>query len=363
MTAYGLPPVLGPLSGSDLEALAVGMATALTAIHGAGIVHRDLKPANVLLSPLGPRVIDFGIARALDAGGGQTSTGQVVGTPDYMAPERFSGGRRARPPTSSPGAAWWSPRRPESRPSPPGTSTRRCTASCTTPPDLGGLDPDLRGPVEAALAKDPVARPTAKDLLAELVGRNDAEDTAKLAGTLRLNLPGLLTPTVRTTDPAERGAGQAPPPLRRRPVVAGGAVAGVLVLAVAAVLGVRALSQGPLAITDVLYRDPFTADGSGWYNAGTGLATAHGYTGDGRYRMRASAPAFRPGVKARAGVPARARACPGLPGLAVRPTRRKAPRRRRAGRCAPRWSVRRDSGRRWRGRWCVHGSLGFPYVQ
>lgn len=53
----------GPLSGANLEALAVGVATALTAIHEAGVVHRDLKPANILLSPVGPRVIDFGIAQ------------------------------------------------------------------------------------------------------------------------------------------------------------------------------------------------------------------------------------------------------------------------------------------------------------
>jgi eukaryotic-like serine/threonine-protein kinase len=53
----------GRLSGTDLEGLAVGMAAALTAIHGAGVVHRDLKPSNVLLSYFGPKVIDFGIAR------------------------------------------------------------------------------------------------------------------------------------------------------------------------------------------------------------------------------------------------------------------------------------------------------------
>ncbi|WP_131769722.1 serine/threonine-protein kinase, partial [Candidatus Protofrankia californiensis] len=57
----------GPLSAANLEQLAVGVAAALTAIHSAGIVHRDLKPSNVVLSPFGPRVIDFGIARALDS--------------------------------------------------------------------------------------------------------------------------------------------------------------------------------------------------------------------------------------------------------------------------------------------------------
>src|ERR1700737_4772320 len=64
----------GPLRAGDLDRLVVGTATALTAIHGAGIIHRDLKPANVLLGPDGPRVVDFGIARAVDSG---TITGLV----------------------------------------------------------------------------------------------------------------------------------------------------------------------------------------------------------------------------------------------------------------------------------------------
>src|SRR5262245_50201386 len=85
----------GPLTGGALEGLAVNIATALGAIHGAGVVHRDLKPSNVMLSPTGPRVIDFGIARALDAehgAGGPTRTGQFVGTPSYIAPELMRGG-------------------------------------------------------------------------------------------------------------------------------------------------------------------------------------------------------------------------------------------------------------------------------
>lgn len=81
----------GPLRGASLERLAVGTLTALAAIHQAGIVHRDFKPANVLIGSDGPRVIDFGIARALD----QTSatSGKIIGTPAYMSPEQFSSGR------------------------------------------------------------------------------------------------------------------------------------------------------------------------------------------------------------------------------------------------------------------------------
>src|SRR5690606_40935015 len=80
----------GPLSPGMLHGVAVGVAAALVAIHSAGLVHRDLKPSNVLLSISGPRVIDFGIARALDVASAHTRTGQVVGTPGWIAPEQIT---------------------------------------------------------------------------------------------------------------------------------------------------------------------------------------------------------------------------------------------------------------------------------
>jgi len=94
----------GPLTGSALDALAVGVLTALTAIHGTGIVHRDLKPGNVLLSETGPKVIDFGIAGALEPSTRLTATHQWVGTPALWPLSRSTGGRPPRRSTCSPGA-------------------------------------------------------------------------------------------------------------------------------------------------------------------------------------------------------------------------------------------------------------------
>ncbi|GIH99717.1 serine/threonine-protein kinase [Planobispora takensis] len=272
----------GPLTGSNLEALAVGVATALTAIHGAGVVHRDLKPANVLLSPLGPRVIDFGIARALDAGRGQTVTGKILGTPEYMAPELISEGRSGPPADVF---AWGCVVAAAASGASP-------FASKTVPealyrvvhdiPDLKELDSGLRELVGAALDKDPGARPSARDLLSGMVGQQEAQDTARVAGTIRLNLSGLVPQTARPASAGEP-AGRARSP--RRPYLVGGAAAGVLLLAAAGVFAVRALPQGPPEITDVLYQDDFGNDKSGWYSDGTRADVVHGYTGDGRYTI------------------------------------------------------------------------------
>src|SRR5215831_18323718 len=97
VTAYVVGPSLaqavreyGPMPPQTVFQLMAGVAEALQAIHAAGVVHRDLKPSNVLLAPDGPRVIDFGIARAIEATT-VTRTGMRVGSPQFMAPEQIAG--------------------------------------------------------------------------------------------------------------------------------------------------------------------------------------------------------------------------------------------------------------------------------
>ncbi|MEU8663780.1 serine/threonine-protein kinase, partial [Actinoplanes philippinensis] len=158
----------GPLSGASLHGVAVGIATALTAIHGAGVIHRDLKPGNVLFARGGIKVIDFGIARAFEATSQHTRTDQLVGTVAYMAPERFDP-VDGRPVTAAADIFAWGAvvayaatgRTPFAAESAPATAMRILTQA----PDLTGLPESLRGPVSRALSKEPENRPTARELL------------------------------------------------------------------------------------------------------------------------------------------------------------------------------------------------------
>ncbi|MFD0517572.1 serine/threonine-protein kinase [Paractinoplanes durhamensis] len=162
----------GPLSGGTLHGVAVGVATALAAIHGAGVIHRDLKPENVLFALGTPKVIDFGIARALEATSRHTRTDQMVGTVSYMAPERFDSesDREAGPPADvfawGVVVAYAATGRTPFRGDSPGATAARIL---TQPPDLAGLDGPLRDLVGRALAKDPAQRPTAPELLDRLL--------------------------------------------------------------------------------------------------------------------------------------------------------------------------------------------------
>ncbi|MFB7343516.1 serine/threonine-protein kinase [Streptomyces hydrogenans] len=82
----------GPLPEPELVSPAVGLAEAPEAVHRAGLVHRNLKPSNILVTGDGPRVIDFGIAKAAESATALTGTGLVIGTPGFMGPEQATGG-------------------------------------------------------------------------------------------------------------------------------------------------------------------------------------------------------------------------------------------------------------------------------
>lgn len=80
----------GPLSAAQTASIGAALAEGLLAVHDAGVVHRDLKPSNILLSPKGPRIIDFGIAWATGAST-LTHVGTAVGSPGFLAPEQVRG--------------------------------------------------------------------------------------------------------------------------------------------------------------------------------------------------------------------------------------------------------------------------------
>ncbi|MFD0473051.1 serine/threonine-protein kinase [Nonomuraea thailandensis] len=121
----------GPLPVPVVAGLTVAVARALQAVHAAGIIHRDLKPSNVVLGGDGPRVIDFGVARATDATS-LTLSGVRVGSPQYSSPSRCSASRRPRRATCSRWARSSTSRPRAGRPSARGRSSASCSASPTS---------------------------------------------------------------------------------------------------------------------------------------------------------------------------------------------------------------------------------------
>ncbi|OOC55522.1 MULTISPECIES: serine/threonine-protein kinase [Nocardiopsis] len=160
----------GPLDSSTLHGFALGVAAALAAIHRTGLVHRDLKPANVLLSLSGPRVIDFGIARAMNTATNHTQTGIVMGSPGWMAPEQLL---EEQVTTSADIFAWGclvAFAGNGTHPFGNGDAMTLGKRVLFAEPQIGALDSPLDRLVLRALAKEPGRRPTAQDLLLELAG-------------------------------------------------------------------------------------------------------------------------------------------------------------------------------------------------
>lgn len=274
----------GALPTTTVRALGSRLAEALVAVHEAGLIHRDVKPGNVLLALDGPRLIDFGIARH-EGATALTTTGAVIGTPGYLAPEQASAGlpgppgdvfslgcvlvyaATGRPPFGEVGGA--------------GALFRTIHEE----PDLRGVEPGLAPLITACLAKDPAARPTAsrvRDALAvrapggpggpgrvrdprEYPGRRGAPDPHEAPRTapdsahweMPVGLPALIAErsaaALALPDPeplpatlTEAGDGAASGPARRRLLTAG--AAGAVLLAggsTATWIALRERGEGP----------------------------------------------------------------------------------------------------------------------
>ncbi|WEP00475.1 bifunctional serine/threonine-protein kinase/ABC transporter substrate-binding protein [Streptomyces sp. FXJ1.172] len=221
----------GPLPPDTVRALGARLAEALAAVHAARLVHRDIKPGNVLLSLDGPRLIDFGIARA----GGATAlteTDVVIGTPGYLSPEQARArGGEVGPPSDVFSLGCLLAYAVAGR-APYGTGMAAAVIFRTIheAPDLTGVqDEPLRTLIARCLAKSPAARPTVPELRAGLghFGTDDwlppglpALIAERSAQVLELPEPQRVAPPTL--------ADRAVPPSRRRFLLLGSASAGVL---------------------------------------------------------------------------------------------------------------------------------------
>ncbi|WP_336922433.1 serine/threonine-protein kinase [Aquipuribacter sp. SD81] len=194
----------GPLRRPALDELMVGLVEALSAVHAVGVVHRDLKPGNVLLLDGAPVLIDFGIARAADDAQ-LTSTGLMVGTPGYLAPEVLEGTDVGE------AADWWgwgavvafaATGRAPFRGGPMEAVFDRVRRGSA---DLDGVPEPLARLLAAALRPDPAARPGPDDL---------ADAVARLTG----RRPRLVPPGTGAAAPVVPGGGRGPGAPLTRPL-------------------------------------------------------------------------------------------------------------------------------------------------
>ncbi|MFB9835846.1 serine/threonine-protein kinase [Actinoallomurus acaciae] len=198
----------GPLPPAAVWRLASGIAEALVSIHRAGVVHRDLKPANVLLTADGPRVIDFGIARAVDAAS-LTRPGSRTGSPGFMSPEQVAGA-----PVGPAGDVFslgstLAYAATGDEPFGAGPWHEKMRRIQEEPPRLDGITDDrLRELIASCMDPDPSRRPTAARLSRELASahQDDGPD-----GSFRLP-PPVMAEIVKRRNEAEN-----PPAPRERP--------------------------------------------------------------------------------------------------------------------------------------------------
>ncbi|WP_431887800.1 serine/threonine protein kinase [Nocardiopsis alba] len=158
----------GPLEGEMLRVFALGMAEGLAALHAAGVVHRDVKPANVILSPDGPKIVDFGIAAPIGTERSEDAFADH-GSPGWAAPERHTG---AVADSAADVFAWGAlvamaatGRQPFGK----GETKERIRRVCAGEYEIDGVPEDLLPLVEGTLSMDPRERPSAADLVRALL--------------------------------------------------------------------------------------------------------------------------------------------------------------------------------------------------
>ncbi|GAA2103647.1 hypothetical protein GCM10009801_78700 [Streptomyces albiaxialis] len=248
-TEYVLGPPLdeavglcGPLPEDAVRALGAGLCEALAQLHGTGVVHRDLKPSNILVTATGPKVIDFGIARA-EGDDRLTRTGAAAGTPAFMSPEQATGAEH--PPAGDVFALAGVLVFAASGHGPfgGGQAADLLYRVRYAEPDLSGVPADLAGVLLRCLDKDPAARPGTGELRSLLDGDGAAPFAARLPGALHAEILRRgeavwdieyqrLPPPLPETGPGEPGptgtagtAGARTVPRRRALLLGGGAVA------------------------------------------------------------------------------------------------------------------------------------------
>jgi hypothetical protein len=238
----------GPPGPDMMYGLATGLAEALTAIHAAGVVHRDLKPSNVLLGREGPKVIDFGIAQALDATS-VTRTGMMVGSAGFMAPEQVTG-RAGQAADVFAWAVTLTYAASGEMPFGTGSSEAILYRILHAEPDTAAVPELLRPLVEAALVKEPQRRPTADELLARLTNRTRSGRDDEFVTQAVLAQVWPVTEVTPAQQPQTNGSlllepGSAAPRRRRRRTVSRRTVTvGAPVLAVIAAVLVIVLATG-----------------------------------------------------------------------------------------------------------------------
>ncbi|GAA1450944.1 WD40 repeat domain-containing serine/threonine protein kinase [Nocardiopsis tropica] len=228
----------GPLPPESLPVLVSGLARALDAVHEAGLMHRDLKPGNVLLSPRGPQVIDFGLARAVE-GTVLTRTGQSFGTPAYTSPEQIKG-RNVSPASdvfSLAGTVLFAASgEPPFGPALPKETLRRILSDT---PNLSAVpEGPLRDLLARCLAKGPEHRPNTAAVLKALAD-------VPMPQTAHAWLPDEVTDDVhRLREQQAEERTRADRARWRRPVLIAGAAAATLVLVAGGGYALTALPEG-----------------------------------------------------------------------------------------------------------------------